>query len=71
MEVLECATCSFETWHPLVQGNPGGQRMSGRALEPIDRITEVMFGLLMATTFTGSLSVATAGREDARLMSLA
>lgn len=45
--------------------------MSGRALEPIDRVTEVMFGLLMATTFTGSLSVATAGREDARLMSLA
>lgn len=45
--------------------------MSGRALEPIDRITEVMFGLLMATTFTGSLSVATAGREDARLMLIA
>jgi len=45
--------------------------MSGRLLEPVDRITEVMFGLLMATTFTGSLSVATAGREDARLMLIA
>ena len=35
-------------------------------LEPIDRITEVIFGLLMAMTFIGSLSVATAGRGDAR-----
>ncbi|MGN8247932.1 hypothetical protein [Pseudomonas sp. SMV7] len=40
-------------------------------LEPIDRITEVIFGLLMAMTFIGSLSVATAGREDARLMLIA
>ena len=40
-------------------------------LEPIDRITEVIFGLLMAMTFIGSLSVATAGREDARLMLVA
>lgn len=40
-------------------------------LEPIDRITEVIFGLLMAMTFIGSLSVATAGREEARLMLVA
>ena len=40
-------------------------------LEPIDRITEVIFGLLMAMTFIGSLSVATAGREEARLMLIA
>ncbi len=40
-------------------------------LEPIDRITEVIFGLLMAMTFIGSLSVATAGRDDARLMLVA
>ncbi|MDZ3991060.1 VIT1/CCC1 transporter family protein [Pseudomonas sp. Teo4] len=40
-------------------------------LEPIDRITEVIFGLLMAMTFIGSLSVATAGRDDARLMLIA
>lgn len=40
-------------------------------LEPIDRITEVIFGLLMAMTFIGSLSVATSGREDARLMLVA
>ena len=39
-----------------------------RVLDPIDRVSEVIFGLLMALTFTGSLSVATAGREDVRTM---
>lgn len=33
-----------------------------RILEPVDRITEVIFGLLMAMAFIGSLSVATAVR---------
>jgi VIT1/CCC1 family predicted Fe2+/Mn2+ transporter len=37
-------------------------------LDPIDRVSEMIFGLLMALTFTGSLSVATAGREDVRTM---
>jgi hypothetical protein len=39
-----------------------------RALEPIDRVSEVLFGLIMVLTFTGSLSVAEAGREDVRTM---
>jgi len=39
-----------------------------RALEPIDRLSEVLFGLIMVLTFTGSLSVAEAGREDVRTM---
>jgi VIT1/CCC1 family predicted Fe2+/Mn2+ transporter len=37
-------------------------------LDPVDRASEVIFGLLMALTFTGSLSVATAGREEVRTM---
>jgi hypothetical protein len=41
---------------------------SRRALEPIDRISEILFGLIMVLTFTGSLSVAEAGREDTRTM---
>jgi len=41
---------------------------SKRVLEPIDRISEVLFGLIMVLTFTGSLSVAEAGREDVRTM---
>jgi hypothetical protein len=39
-----------------------------RVLEPIDRVSEVLFGLIMVLTFTGSLSVAEAGREDVRAM---
>ena len=37
-------------------------------LDPVDRISEVMFGLLMTLSFTGALSVASAGREDIRTM---
>ena len=41
---------------------------SRRVLEPIDRISEVLFGLIMVLTFTGSLSVAESGRDDVRAM---
>ena len=41
-----------------------------RALDPIDRLSEVLFGLIMVLTFTGSLSVSEAGREDVRTMLL-
>jgi hypothetical protein len=37
-------------------------------LDPIDRVSEVLFGLIMVLTFTGSLSVAEAGRDDVRAM---
>jgi len=39
-----------------------------RVLHPAERIAEVLFGLIMVLTFTGSLSVAEAGREDVRAM---
>ena len=39
-----------------------------RVLDPIERASEVIFGLLMAMTFIGSLSAATAGREEVRTM---
>ena len=39
-----------------------------RALEPIDRVSEVLFGLIMVLTFTGALSVAEAGHADVREM---
>ena len=41
---------------------------SFRVLEPAERISEVLFGLIMVLTFTGSLSDAEAGREDVRTM---
>jgi hypothetical protein len=40
-------------------------------LHPVDRIMELLFGLLMALSFTGALSVAEAGREDLREMFIA
>src|SRR6187455_3235954 len=41
---------------------------SRRVLEPIERVAEVLFGLIMVLTFTGSLSIAEVGREDIRTM---
>jgi hypothetical protein len=43
-------------------------KSSKRVLEPQERISEVLFGLIMVLTFTGSLSIAEAGREDVRTM---
>jgi VIT1/CCC1 family predicted Fe2+/Mn2+ transporter len=37
-------------------------------LDPVDRSAEIIFGLIMALTFTCSLSVATSGRSDVREM---
>jgi len=45
-----------------------GRPASRRVLDPAERISEVLFGLIMVLTFTGSLSVAEAGREDIRAM---
>ena len=39
-----------------------------RVLDPSERIAEVLFGLIMVLTFTGSLSAAEAGRDDIRAM---
>ncbi len=42
-----------------------------RVLEPMDRISEVWFGLIIVLTFTCSLSVKNAGRDDVMGMILA
>jgi len=47
------------------QAEPGG-----RVLDPIARVSEVLFGLIMALTFTGTLSAATAGRAEVRTLLL-
>ena len=44
---------------------------SGRVLDPVSRISEVLFGLIMALTFTGTISAATAGREEIRTLLIA
>lgn len=43
-------------------------RQARRLLDPIDRISEVLFGLIMALSFTCSLSAAEAGRDDVQTM---
>jgi hypothetical protein len=37
-------------------------------LSPVDRVSELLFGLFMALTFTGAISVAESGRESIRAM---
>ncbi|WP_415768640.1 hypothetical protein [Pseudomonas sp. LB3P38] len=48
-----------------------GEQKRARVLDPVDRVTEVIFGLLMAMTFTGTISVATSGQETERTMMIA
>lgn len=48
---------------------PGDERE--RLLDPVDRISEVLFGLIMAVTIVGSLSIATAGQGEVRAVTLA
>jgi VIT1/CCC1 family predicted Fe2+/Mn2+ transporter len=43
-------------------------KIKKRLLEPHERIAEVLFGLIMVLTFTGSLSIAESGRDDVRTM---
>ena len=35
-------------------------------LDPVDRISEILFGLIMAVTIVGSLAIATAGKAEVR-----
>ena len=39
-------------------------------LDPLDRISEILFGLIMVLTSTGTLSVLTAGRAEVKTMIL-
>ena len=50
---------------------PLSAKSSGRILEPMDRISEVLFGLIMALSFTLTLGVVTADRIQVRTMLLA
>jgi VIT family len=40
-------------------------------LDPIDRLSEIIFGLLMALSFTGTMSVAVAGGDEVRSVLMA
>lgn len=47
------------------------QQAASSALDPVYRASEVIFGLLMAMSFIGSISVATDGREEVRTLLIA
>ena len=52
----------------IVRESPNIVRSSKRPLDPIDRMSEILFGLIMVLTITCSLSVSGAGREEIRTM---
>lgn len=56
--------------HETGEGFEYSHAVSRRVLEPIERISEVLFGLIMVLTFTCSFSVAEAGRAQVRTMLL-
>jgi hypothetical protein len=41
---------------------------SNRVLDPLERFSEIVFGLIMVLSFTCAISVAESGREDVRTM---
>jgi hypothetical protein len=51
--------------------NASEKEVRERVLSPVDRVSELLFGLFMALTFTGAVSVGGAGREEIREMFIA
>jgi uncharacterized membrane protein len=51
--------------NPPAQPPPNERK---RLLDPVDRISEVLFGLIMVLTFTSSLSAGDVARDDVRAM---
>ncbi len=45
---------------------PTGKLAVGRVLDPVERASEAIFGVLMAVSIMGALSVTSAGAQDAR-----
>lgn len=52
----------LETWSDMIRTE------TRRVLDPMDRASEILFGLIMVLTFTVSLNAAEAGRSDVRAM---
>lgn len=46
----------------------GAAQERRRVLEPTERFAEILFGLIMVLTFTGSFSAASSGRSEVRTM---
>jgi len=55
----------------MLQETAPAHEARGPVLDPVDRISELIFGLLMALSFTGAISVAEAGQAEIREMFIA
>jgi VIT family len=60
--------CVAETNHPQLIMPDDSAKPFRRVLEPVERLSEVLFGLIMVLTFTGSLSLAATGHAAVRTM---
>ena len=60
--VLERRTTAAATSNNSKNDSP----VPRRVLDPLERTSEILFGIIMVLTFTGSIRVADAGREDLR-----
>jgi hypothetical protein len=47
---------------------PAAKAPRRRVLDPTERFSEILFGLIMVLTFTGSLSASSSGRNEVRTM---
>jgi VIT1/CCC1 family predicted Fe2+/Mn2+ transporter len=52
----------------MTASEPDISKPTHRVLSPTERLSEVIFGLIMVLSFTGSLSIATAERSEVREM---
>ena len=52
----------------MTRKNNPEERVREPVLGPVDRVSELLFGLFMALTFVGAVSVAESGREQIRTM---
>jgi hypothetical protein len=61
----------FRHDRPAVHWTGDSMKLPDRILEPGERISEILFGLIMALTVTGATSVVTADRFQIRTMLIA
>ena len=61
----------FRHDRPAVHWTGDSMKLPDRILEPGERISEILFGLIMALTVTGATSIATADRFQIRTMLIA
>ena len=65
---METVVVQNEESTPAAPGRGETGKTFKRPLEPVERISEIWFGLVMVLTFTCSIAVAEAGSEEVHTM---